>query len=111
MIWASCRGQLLARTVTGIMRNKKVRQKCSAGWAPRVLGGLNGGAGGTDAGLRLAKGVPTPAAASWPAQALEVVANLEHPKPHTMSALEHQKYIHKLVRLQGGGGEAAGARM
>lgn len=25
LVWASCRGQLLARTVTGMMRNLKVR--------------------------------------------------------------------------------------
>eukprot|EP00983_Pelagomonas_calceolata_P109339 1159548-Pelagomonas_calceolata.AAC.9 len=52
-IWASCRGQLLARTVTGMMRNVK---------------------------------------------ALQLMAKLEHPIPHTMSALEHERWIKKMVR-------------
>uniref|UniRef100_A0A6S8NKA7 1,3-beta-glucan synthase n=1 Tax=Dunaliella tertiolecta TaxID=3047 RepID=A0A6S8NKA7_DUNTE len=51
-IWASCRGQLLARTVTGMMRNVK---------------------------------------------ALQLMAKLEHPIPHTMSALEHERWIKKMV--------------
>jgi len=31
-------------------------------------------------------------------QALDVIAGLEHPRPHTMSTLEYQRFIHSLVR-------------